>query len=179
MSVQVDRPNWWNWLAPNLVVMVTTYDVDKEEYRCSPFSWVVPLSKKPELFGILARRSSKTLSNIRKLIDSVGSARFTVSLMEPTPDVAQEILETRSGEPGSEMKLVVSYSDGCGVLMVPEGSLASLCAVCDSILSLPGTHDMIVSRVSGVAGNGRFGSPLLFYFGRKFAYARVFEVEGY
>ncbi|MEM2946765.1 MAG: flavin reductase [Candidatus Bathyarchaeia archaeon] len=152
--------------------MVTSVNEDGS-YRCSPFTWLLPVSKK-DCFIVMMRKESKTLANLKR------SPEIAISWMPASRAVAQLVKETRAPENAYEFEMIVPIGFSMPVpklsLYALEGRVLEIreVDVCEEQ-----THDMVFCKGERVWMMKDFHLPLLHVGCKSFAIADGFEVEGY
>jgi flavin reductase (DIM6/NTAB) family NADH-FMN oxidoreductase RutF len=163
----------WRMFKPLPVAMITSVEEDGS-FRCSPFTWLIPVSKESG-FVVMMRKESKTLDNLRE------RPKLAVAWMPPAYSVAQAVKETKS--PLNPFKFEMMTPDGFS-MPVPAVSIYSLEAEVIMIESmekvfLEWTHEMVFCRAVKEFVRDRISIPLLHMGFKSFAVAQEFQVEGY
>jgi len=175
----VDRQKWHDWYAPLPVVMITSKNRDRS-FRCSPFTWVLPLSKK-SVVAVMMRKESKTLGNVeREWVPGGNSLKLVLSWLPGDVKLAQKVLETRRPEAPYEFSL--SKVDGWP-LPVPKMAIAShLCSI-NGIFSAPlmnlTTHRLVSLSIEEEIVFREDASPLMFSHSKLFYDLTPYKVRGY
>jgi len=158
---------------PLPVTMVTSINKDGS-YRCSPFTWLLPINRK-EYFIVMMRKESVTLQNLKK------RPEIAVSWMPASRAVAQLIKETKMPENPYrfEMEFPIGFNLPIPKLSIYalEGRVLEIRSV--DICSDP-THEMVFCRGDRYwLMKDKFYLSLLHVGFKSFSIPEAFEVEGY
>lgn len=162
---------WIDFFTPLPVMMISTMSRDKQ-WRCSPFTWCVPVSK-DGFFAIMMRETSVTLENMRS-----GCRVVTCSQLPVSMGVAQAVLVGRKDRLNVPFKESSWWVDAPPV---PNIALRAMLARAKHFYKPggeTGTHVMVVLKVLQMIEKSP-EPPLMFSSLRTFWGAEKFEVEGY
>jgi flavin reductase (DIM6/NTAB) family NADH-FMN oxidoreductase RutF len=158
-------------LGPRAVIFITT-KAPAGYVHIAPFSWVCPADSS-NVFIVMMRETSTTLRNI----ESGRSKSVIVSLLNPSPRVAQNTLLSHSSKPVNMCTRNSLYPNDAHTVFD--------CHVTEILQSLAihsSTHKMVVleaARVLKSSPQSRSFNNLMYHHGRLFSSMTNYNVEGY